>query len=523
MDSGSSRRLIMVATCSVASTALALMLTRIWLNGATRYPGTFADDFFYYVEIAVRIAHGQGSTFDGITSTNGYHPLWMLCLLVGIGLCGSGPPLFVGVGILAAIGGVLTLLIATRLSRRLLADSGNLSVFVGAYTAAVYWREASHGMEILLTVPLLLCLISDALAAEDVPPPTAASFRQGLLAAVLVLSRLDSILFVALFVLARACMRPGSIRARWHGIGPWLLGFTPVFAYLIFNLSEFGRFLPISGAAKQLKPLGRWTPPSFELSLIQRCLLVYAGTALLPLAALALWRQRSRWRPQPTAAAALTATLAFPFLFYAVRGTLSDWPMWPWYLYPLMVSIPIALPLTATLLPARQRRAADLAIDRGVARLGDQLYVFAAAVPLLLALVTIQQPRLHHSFYELGQRLSVFAKEHPGIYAMGDRAGAVAYQMHQSVLQLEGLVADQTLIDHLRHRHDLPTTLRQYGVNYYIASRVQRRGSCYATTEPAMAGPDSPRMHGTFCQRPLLIDQASDDKITSMVFAIPSD
>ena len=35
------------------------------------------DDAYYYLQIAYNIAHGAGSTFDGITMTNGYQPLWM--------------------------------------------------------------------------------------------------------------------------------------------------------------------------------------------------------------------------------------------------------------------------------------------------------------------------------------------------------------------------------------------------------------------------------------------------------------
>jgi hypothetical protein len=38
------------------------------------------DDAFYYFAIARRISLGQGSTFDGISRTNGYHPLWLLVL-----------------------------------------------------------------------------------------------------------------------------------------------------------------------------------------------------------------------------------------------------------------------------------------------------------------------------------------------------------------------------------------------------------------------------------------------------------
>src|SRR5512132_2231533 len=36
------------------------------------------DDAYYYFKVAQNISEGHGSTFDGIHTTNGYHPLWML-------------------------------------------------------------------------------------------------------------------------------------------------------------------------------------------------------------------------------------------------------------------------------------------------------------------------------------------------------------------------------------------------------------------------------------------------------------
>ena len=35
------------------------------------------DDAFYYLRTAQELGLGNGSTFDGINSTNGYHPLWL--------------------------------------------------------------------------------------------------------------------------------------------------------------------------------------------------------------------------------------------------------------------------------------------------------------------------------------------------------------------------------------------------------------------------------------------------------------
>jgi hypothetical protein len=43
--------------------------------------GIVPDDAFYYLQIARHLAAGDGSTFDGIHPTSGYHPGWMMILV----------------------------------------------------------------------------------------------------------------------------------------------------------------------------------------------------------------------------------------------------------------------------------------------------------------------------------------------------------------------------------------------------------------------------------------------------------
>src|SRR5574338_86924 len=76
----------------------------VWAGVAVLWrEGPFAltfDDAYYYLEIARRFADGGGSTFDGINTTNGYHPLWMLICAV---------PFVLGLGAMAAVRAVLAL------------------------------------------------------------------------------------------------------------------------------------------------------------------------------------------------------------------------------------------------------------------------------------------------------------------------------------------------------------------------------------------------------------------------------
>jgi len=64
--------------------ALIIVILSLHLYAAMADPYAFPnhwfvrDDAYYYFKVAQNIALGNGSTFDGINFTNGYHPLWML-------------------------------------------------------------------------------------------------------------------------------------------------------------------------------------------------------------------------------------------------------------------------------------------------------------------------------------------------------------------------------------------------------------------------------------------------------------
>ncbi len=58
-----------------------LLLVFVLLGDVEKILCHVADDAAYYFEIAENIAAGRGATFDGIVSTNGYQPFWLLCLI----------------------------------------------------------------------------------------------------------------------------------------------------------------------------------------------------------------------------------------------------------------------------------------------------------------------------------------------------------------------------------------------------------------------------------------------------------
>jgi hypothetical protein len=65
-------------TLAALLAAWTLLLAGILLASGA---GVTREDGYYYLQIARNAALGHGSTYDGVTPTNGYHPLWMLALV----------------------------------------------------------------------------------------------------------------------------------------------------------------------------------------------------------------------------------------------------------------------------------------------------------------------------------------------------------------------------------------------------------------------------------------------------------
>jgi hypothetical protein len=218
----------------------------------------FADDTFYYLNVARNSIGKAGFTFDGQFPTNGFHPLWEY-FLVALGkfhivnYASRTTPLvtvlYANV-IILALGAAIFCAASTRYLRRpllaiLIAAPGlfwllSLSV-TGPYFST--WSYA-NGMESSLA---LFCF-SLAFYVYREETRAARTFVFALLLGLAVLSRLDDI-FIAATIAAWILLRTPV-----HGRLRKLLALSPiailVACYVIYNRLSVGVFLPSSGATK---------------------------------------------------------------------------------------------------------------------------------------------------------------------------------------------------------------------------------------------------------------------------------
>jgi len=229
--------------------ALAVLVVAFWAFNPTAF---VTEDAYFYLVSARRFARGQGQTFSGIFPTNGFHPLWLYLLYAWAWLCQRIRPSSLQSARFVVVPAALCLLWGTRqllkLARALHASpalvAGVPVLFVG-----VMGLLGSEGHALFAAASTLLVRLSedDALASDR------EALLTGLLAAVVVLARLDSFFWIgavaAWLLIARSPRVPH--RRIFIGVAAFSVA---LLAYLLTNVIWFGGLLPVSGWMKSSFP-----------------------------------------------------------------------------------------------------------------------------------------------------------------------------------------------------------------------------------------------------------------------------
>jgi hypothetical protein len=456
----------------------------------------FSDDFFYYVIPSMNWVQGHGSTFFPGEFTNGYHPLWFVWIALLHVVAGNGFLFFafVDLSILALIVGFF--FVFERVLRSV--TGGELAAAVGAAVAtAVLLPLSTAGVETALTAfaaaVLLWLLLRTPLSAMTVRDAGLA----GLAGAVMVLSRLDSVVLLILVVAIAV------VRFDWRQRAALLLGAAPIPVYLAMNVAVSGHLATTSMAAKTLGVY--WPPNLWFVSHPSLAVGIVTVTALVAAVAAIAWLTRRDDRADVRRIClALGSVSLFQILAQALT---SGWVLFPWYFWSLCLVLGLVAALVTEHVGAGGRRRA-VGIPAGVA-------VLLLGVRLVLGSFTPDQWQV--DIAAAAGRLHAFAEDHPGVYAMGDAAGTPAYAMGQPVVHLEGLMMSADFLTRIREEQPLHRVLLDYGVDYYVTVREDDApGGCVEVTEPSVeqSSPRAPHLAMTICANPVLaFDEGTDYRV----------
>jgi hypothetical protein len=405
-----------------------------------------SDDIFFYLKIADALYQGEGSTFNGIQPTNGYHPLWMLVCVISRAIAGSDPYTLVRVLFgFSLVGTLISIALAQRLAKAL--DLSRLAV--APAVIAAYLTFNPIGSEIHVSAPLLLATVLQARRVLSGPSDDrAAQLRLGALLGLATLARLDNVFVLALIgALALLPLRGSIVSALRRGVtiaAPAALLIAP---YLAWNLIVFGHLVPISGAIKfgLAQSIG-WNPAKIGT----QHWLLNVGVVAAPL----FWYLRGRRTNDYTLFAFSTGAL-----IHAIYVLLRMEAIWTWYFAGEVIAV-------AFMLDAATRSVMSLGSVR-ILRVAA-----AVAVGLLMPMIAVRQATIpplpaRPWFLETASWIDANVPEGEAI-AVTHSPGAVAYFSRRSVMALDGLTGDYAF--HERAGRDgLYTALHGMGVRYLLA------------------------------------------------------
>ncbi len=160
-----------------------------------------SDDGFYYFKVAQNIIAGHGVTFDGVNPANGFHPLWMILCLVIFSFVKTDliTPLRVIVVLFGIAQAVSAVLIYHVIRRNLPKLISFILTLCFVFARVIFNNIFSGGLESALGFLLLVLLWSKVTDVwENRTTNLRPYFFIGLLAALMVLSRLDLVIIAGI-------------------------------------------------------------------------------------------------------------------------------------------------------------------------------------------------------------------------------------------------------------------------------------------------------------------------------------
>jgi len=474
------------------------------------------DDAYYYLGVARSLARGAGSTFDGINPTNGYHPLWCW-LLVPIFLLADDPG--TGVRLAGLLWFTVVALASAALWWALRPRTGPEGAVIAAAVLGLQPVIAlglrwPNGLETPLYAALIALFIGAferTLGPGRPLPRTQLFLALGVLLGLVVLARLDavSLAIVAALLLAAHLWPRYGFRAALLRIGALTAAACLVAGpSLVWNIVRFEHPMPVSGrilslqaeqereayggaASLRFLKLRAWYAgvsipvlaargfvegiPGGEMAHGRGAALgaTFAGASAL-LLAVALARRR---RAGPVSSDAVTLLAAFCFLHYCVYA------LWLWTAeeeqYRLYYFLPEIMLLAG---------ATGGALGPGVKGAWIRPVLRRSLVAACLLLLVV---RLVRATTE-----SIATKEsNPGpvatskgrIYAWlprvlppdavlgAENTGRIGYFTRLPVVNLDGLINDQRLVEAIRDgRKDL--YILQSPIRYIVTDSAYLRG-----------------------------------------------
>ncbi|UCG53283.1 MAG: hypothetical protein JSW58_06945 [Candidatus Latescibacterota bacterium] len=470
-DGPTSLNLSTILSLSIIAAISAYLLAVFVFADIEKVVHRVPDDAAYFFRIAENITSGNGPTFDGIHQTNGYHPLWLMTILPVAAVTEDGSATAFRAYLVLQIGLLFMaswLLFSRFMPTRSLFTS-LLSSILFAY-AVIY--KSANGMEsALLVLSLVVLFLTGWRFRVFSRFNLFSALGYGVLLGMVMLTRLDMVFLgiaVSGFCLAQVFFDPnGRSRAIWRLVFVTTGATLVVLPYLLYNLHNFGAFVPISGSLKSSFPAISFTADKFRaIGPLHLPFLLFA-VVYVPWCALRLIRN-SPTDPRHRYLRCSLLVLGVYVLLHAVNLVLFiDWGIFRWQFIPYALFLAMALREPTDYVLERWPKVATRVLVSVLIVLVSVVAIYKISRQTLLA-------RLDHSWHVQAYRAALWTRANTqpmDVLAMKD-AGRFAYFSRRKVINLDGVVNNAEYQEVLRSG-SLNEYLARNGVKYIVQQSIR--------------------------------------------------
>jgi len=442
----------------------------------------FTDDFYYYLTTAKNFISLGSTTFDKISPTNGFQPLWFLIITLIYFIFQNNLIFNILIILLIFIFSFFTYLNIKKYLQK--NNFQNIeSNFIASLVGYLSLFFSKNGMEISLATFFfswsLLYLNKNILIFC-------------LLSFFTFLSRLEFLIFYFILLIDECLIKKKIFKIDFFL--KILLLPTLIIFYILINLYFYGIPLPESGIAKSLNNSFAFNTETFTFLKSDGYGMRFISF-LFYINCIGILFIFSKKLKRIT-----KITLITTFIFFVSNSLRSAWPLWTWHFFFLSISTPFFLNDLFSILNIEKKRLANIV---GIFFVISYSYLFYK---------NFNKDNDH--ILILAHKISQhYANSTDKIFAMGDMAGKLSYLLDGKLIQLEGLVGGKKIIERIKKEENLCNLFHDLNVDVYLTSKIIRKDQYIYVSEPTQNSKNIKKMRGKFLDNNLQIFSSSDLKI----------
>lgn len=435
----------------------------------------FTDDFYYYLTTSRNLINLSLISFDQISITNGFQPLWFLILTLLKFIFKNDLLFNTSVIFLIFILSLLTFF-NFKLYLQTLNYSKKENIFISASISFLSLFFSKNGMEISLSIYFFSLSLK--------------YFQKNIIlfcifAYLTFLSRLEFIIFYFVILADEVFLKKKIFKIDYF-LRLLLLPLL-IILYLYFNYIYFGFPFPESGIAKSITNEIKFNKETFiflqSSSMGMRFISMLFYINILGLLFI-FTNKLSKFTKY---------SLITNIIFFSSNSLRSAWPLWTWHFFFLSISTPFILNDLFNLLKIHKFKYLTTTVG-----------IFFV---ISYAHLTIKNYGINndHMLNVAKQISNYYSNSKYEKFAMGDMAGKVSYLLNKKLVQLEGLVGGNIIIDNIKKEENLCKVLNELGIEIYLTSKVNKINNSYIVYEPSQKSENVKKMKGILKIEPEII------------------